>query len=60
MPGVVQYGVNNIEECLKPIVNKGLKSVLLFAVEHGIPKVGDYHYFKVETFMLLKPKFVSD
>lgn len=45
MPGVVQYGVSNIEECLKPIVNKGLKSVLIFGVVHGIPKVGDYHYF---------------
>jgi delta-aminolevulinic acid dehydratase/porphobilinogen synthase len=46
MPGVVQYGVSNIEECLQPIVNKGLKSVLLFGTEHGIPKVGNcYSYF---------------
>lgn len=54
MPGVVQYGVSNIEECLRPIVNKGLKLVLLFGVEHGILKVGDYHYFfKVETLSCL-------
>jgi delta-aminolevulinic acid dehydratase/porphobilinogen synthase len=44
MPGIVQYGVGNIEECLKPIVDKGLQSVLLFAVEHGIPKVGNYYF----------------
>lgn len=53
MPGVVQYGVSNVEECLKPIVIKGLKSVLLFGVEHGIKKVGDYQYFKVETLSCL-------
>ncbi|XP_069702679.1 delta-aminolevulinic acid dehydratase-like [Periplaneta americana] len=40
MPGVVQYGVSNIEECLKPLMSKGLKSVLLFGVEHEIPKDG--------------------
>ena len=44
MPGIVQYGVGNIEECLRPIVDKGLQSVLLFAVEHGIPKVGNYYF----------------
>jgi delta-aminolevulinic acid dehydratase/porphobilinogen synthase len=50
MPGIVQYGVSNIEECLEPIVNKGLKSVLLFAVEHGIPKVGNYYdFFKIKA-----------
>ncbi|XP_069694053.1 delta-aminolevulinic acid dehydratase-like [Periplaneta americana] len=40
MPGVVQYGVRNIEESLKPLVSKGLKSVLLFGVEHDISKDG--------------------
>lgn len=50
MPGIVQYGVSNIEECLKPIVNKGLKSILLFAVEYGIPKVGNYY-----DFFIIKP-----
>lgn len=44
MPGIVQYGVGNIEECLRPIVDKGLQSVLLFAVEHGIPKDGKGSY----------------
>jgi len=44
MPGIVQYGVGNIEECLRPIVDKGLQSVLLFAVEHGVPKVGNYYF----------------
>lgn len=55
MPGIVQYGVNNIEECLKPIVNKGLSSVLLFGVEHGFPKVGNYYeFFTVKLFNMFK------
>ena len=54
MPGIVQYGVGNIEEYLKPIVDKGLQSVLLFAVERGIPKVGDNCFLIVETH-ILKP-----
>ncbi|XP_008560507.1 delta-aminolevulinic acid dehydratase [Microplitis demolitor] len=32
MPGVYRYGINHLEEMLKPLVAKGLKSVLLFGV----------------------------
>ncbi|KAG8265423.1 Endoplasmic reticulum chaperone BiP [Homalodisca vitripennis] len=38
MPGVYRYGVNRIVPELKPLVDKGLKSVLLFGVITGLSK----------------------
>lgn len=39
MPGVYQYGYTNLNESLKPLVAKGLKSVLLFAAAGKLSKV---------------------
>lgn len=32
MPGIYRYGINQLETMLKPLVAKGLQSVLLFGV----------------------------
>ena len=39
LPGQVRYGVNRIEEFLKPILDHGLQSVLVFGVPSKLPKV---------------------
>ena len=38
MPGIYRFGVNRLEEHLKPIVEAGLQSVLLFGVPFSMPK----------------------
>uniref|UniRef100_A0A0A9XN56 Delta-aminolevulinic acid dehydratase n=2 Tax=Lygus hesperus TaxID=30085 RepID=A0A0A9XN56_LYGHE len=38
MPGVYRWGVNKLLEYLKPLVERGLRSVLLFGVVTSLPK----------------------
>lgn len=38
MPGVCRYGVNQLEQHLKPLISKGLTSVLIFGVPSKLPK----------------------
>ncbi|KAF6211756.1 hypothetical protein GE061_012271 [Apolygus lucorum] len=38
MPGVYRWGVNKLLEYLKPLVERGLRSVLLFGVVSSLPK----------------------
>lgn len=38
LPGQARYGVNRLEELLQPLVEKGLKCVLIFGVPAQIPK----------------------
>lgn len=38
MPGIHRYGVNRLENHLKPAVEAGLSSVLLFGVPFSMPK----------------------
>lgn len=40
MPEQFRYGVNRVVDALKPVVAKGLKSVLLFGVPSKLPKDG--------------------
>lgn len=39
LPGQRRWGVNKLDEFLRPLVNKGLKSVILFGVPLSTPKV---------------------
>lgn len=41
MPGIYRYGVNRLENHLKPAVAAGLSSVLLFGVPFAMPKDND-------------------
>ncbi|XP_046986788.1 delta-aminolevulinic acid dehydratase [Schistocerca americana] len=38
MPGVFRYGCSNLKDALQPLVDKGLKSILLFGVLSHLPK----------------------
>jgi len=38
MPGICRFGVNRLENHLKPAVEAGLSSVLLFGVPFNLPK----------------------
>ncbi|XP_040487687.1 delta-aminolevulinic acid dehydratase isoform X1 [Ursus maritimus] len=38
LPGVARYGVNRLEEMLKPLVEEGLRCVLVFGVPSRVPK----------------------
>lgn len=38
-PGQCRYGVNRLEEMLKPLVEEGLRCVLVFGVPSRVPKV---------------------
>ena len=38
MPGIYRYGVNRLDEHLKPAIAAGLSSVLLFGVPFSMPK----------------------
>nr|XP_019610165.1 PREDICTED: delta-aminolevulinic acid dehydratase isoform X1 [Rhinolophus sinicus]XP_019610167.1 PREDICTED: delta-aminolevulinic acid dehydratase isoform X1 [Rhinolophus sinicus] len=38
LPGVARYGVNRLEEMLRPLVEEGLRCVLVFGVPSKIPK----------------------
>ncbi|XP_074654125.1 delta-aminolevulinic acid dehydratase-like [Tubulanus polymorphus] len=38
LPGQCRYGVNKLENKVRPLVQKGLKSVLLFGVPQKLPK----------------------
>jgi delta-aminolevulinic acid dehydratase/porphobilinogen synthase len=42
MPGISRYGINKLQEALTPLVNKGLKSVLIFGVPGNVKKVHVY------------------
>ena len=39
MPGQCRYGVNKLEAAVAPLVENGLKAVLLFGVPENIEKV---------------------
>jgi len=39
MPEQFRYGVNSVVEALRPVVARGLKTVLLFGVPSKLPKV---------------------
>ena len=39
MPGVARYGINKLRDALKPLIEKGLKTVLIFGVPGNIIKV---------------------
>lgn len=48
MPGVSRFGVNQVIAHLEPLVNKGLKCVLLFGVIESLPKVRfEIHILKI-------------
>lgn len=51
MPGISRLGINQAVKHLEPLVEKGLKSVLLFGVIETLPKV---IYFKIIFFTVLK------
>lgn len=38
-PSLYRYGVNRLEEMLRPLVEEGLRCVLVFGVPSRIPKV---------------------
>jgi len=38
MPGQARYGINTLREAIKPLVEKGLKTVLIFGIPANIPK----------------------
>ncbi|XP_059513675.1 delta-aminolevulinic acid dehydratase isoform X2 [Myotis daubentonii] len=38
LPGVARYGVNRLEEMLRPLVEEGLRCVLVFGVPSRVPK----------------------
>lgn len=38
LPGVSRYGINKLVDAVKPLVEKGLSSVLLFGVPSSLPK----------------------
>lgn len=39
-----RYGVNRLEEMLKPLVEEGLRCVLIFGVPSRIPKVKNWRW----------------
>lgn len=44
MPGVARYGINTLRQALEPMVQNGLKCVLIFGVPSKLPKVsGQFH-----------------
>ena len=42
LPGVSRYGVKRLVDALQPVVDTGLKSVLLFGVPSSLPKVHEF------------------
>lgn len=41
MPGVYRQGLNHVKSMLDPVVESGLKSILIFGVINRLPKVID-------------------
>lgn len=39
MPGVYRQGLNHVKSMLDPVVESGLKSILIFGVINKLPKV---------------------
>jgi porphobilinogen synthase len=39
MPGVYRQGLNHVKSMLDPVVESGLKSLLIFGVINKLPKV---------------------
>lgn len=39
MPGISRYGLNQLKKHLDLLIGKGLKSILVFGVVEGLPKV---------------------
>jgi len=39
MPGIYRQGLNHVKSMLDPIVESGLKSILIFGVINKLPKV---------------------
>ena len=42
LPGQKRWGINKLEGFLRPLVNKGLKSVILFGVPMQMEKVSGF------------------
>lgn len=38
LPGIARYGVNRLEEMLRPLVEEGLRCVIIFGVPSRVPK----------------------
>lgn len=45
MPGIFRQGINHIKSMLDPIVESGLKSILIFGVINKLPKVKNWFWF---------------
>ena len=56
MPGVSRFGPKKALEFLRPLVKKGLRSVLLFSVSEG-EKVGEL-YFRLKQSKVLATFYV--
>ncbi|XP_077986313.1 delta-aminolevulinic acid dehydratase-like [Glandiceps talaboti] len=57
LPGQARYGVEKLEVAVKPLVEKGLKTVLLFGVPSTLPKDGKAtHADSAETPVILAIK----
>lgn len=41
MPGIYRQGLNHLKSMLDPVVDSGLKSLLIFGVINKLPKVGN-------------------
>jgi porphobilinogen synthase len=41
LPGQKRYGINRLESALRPLVEKGLKTVLIFGVPKSAQKVSE-------------------
>lgn len=50
MPGVARYGINKLRQALEPMVQNGLKCVLIFGVPSKLPKVSD-QFLKVYDYI---------
>ncbi|XP_011805515.1 PREDICTED: delta-aminolevulinic acid dehydratase [Colobus angolensis palliatus] len=57
LPGVARYGVNRLEEMLRPLVEEGLRCVLIFGVPSRVPKVKNQR--KGVSVMSYSAKFAS-
>jgi porphobilinogen synthase len=62
LPGQCRWGVDRLDEFLRPLVNKGLRSVILFGVPLTCQKV-PFHYFpspRIPFFLPLPPSPLQD
>ncbi|KAL9988319.1 hypothetical protein ACROYT_G002752 [Oculina patagonica] len=60
LPGQYRFGINNIEKIVSPLVEKGLKSVLLFGVIQKLEKTADgYNADSEDSPVILATKKLS-